>query len=176
MGPYAGQDIVRLAEKGELRPDDFVWRPGFDGWKPVHTIVGLAAPTSDPTPRAIDAAGPSPEVAVQEESAPQAAAGAKPSGAAMPAELEPTWKRAVAVWWLILWRSLLGGMLGGLAIGWVLGFVLGFAGVPQSQITIAAAIVGWIVGLVANVVAVQMALKKQYAEFRLALIPRNAQQ
>lgn len=75
MGPYAGQDIVRLAEKGELRPDDFVWRPGFDGWKPVHTIAGLAAPTSDPTTHAIDAAGPSPEGAVQEESAPQAAAG-----------------------------------------------------------------------------------------------------
>jgi predicted lipid-binding transport protein (Tim44 family) len=84
------------------------------------------------------------------------------------------WKRVIAVWWLILWRSFVGGILAGLGMGWVVGFVLGFAGIPQSQITITAAIIGWIAGVVVNLVAVQMALKKHYGEFRLAMVPHDA--
>jgi len=168
-GPYAGAEILRLAESGQLRADDLLWKPGLDGWKPLHAVAGLAAPPSD----MIDAASPSPDGAVQTGSTTQPSPGAAPE-ASMPRELELDWKRAGAVAWLILWRSFVGGIVAAFAVGFVAGFILAFAGFEQLEIRAITTVLGWIAGLVVLVLVVQMALKKHYGDFRLALIPRDA--
>lgn len=48
-GPYAGDEILRLAEAGTLRPNDLVWKPGFAGWRPLSAVSGLITPP--PAPR-----------------------------------------------------------------------------------------------------------------------------
>lgn len=49
FGPYAGDEILRLAEAGMLRADDLIWRPGLAGWRPLHAVSGLITPP--PAPR-----------------------------------------------------------------------------------------------------------------------------
>jgi hypothetical protein len=168
LGPYASNEILRLAETGQLRPDDLLWRPGLDGWKPVHTIPGFAAPHSD----AIATAGP--DAAVQMEDPTEPAVGAKPTEVTATAELKPTWRRIAAVAWLILWRSLVAGFLAGFAISFFGGFILEYAGYEQLEIRAITTILGWIAGLAVLVLVVPMALKKHYGEFRLAMVPHDA--
>jgi hypothetical protein len=87
-------------------------------------------------------------------------------------ELEITWGRVASVWWLLAWRTLVGAMLLGAAFGFLIGFVGALAGLPQDKITTLSSIVGGIIGLVWGFVVVRMALKKQYSDFRLVLVPR----
>jgi hypothetical protein len=94
-------------------------------------------------------------------------------------ELEITWKRVIRIAWLLLWRGAVGGAVIGAVIGGVVGFIIGFIdalmGVPRdvslSIIRISGAIVGSLVGLVWTCVVVRMALRKQFSDFRLALVP-----
>lgn len=46
-GPYSGPEILRLAELGKLLTSDLVWKPGFESWKPVHSISGLLKPPAN---------------------------------------------------------------------------------------------------------------------------------
>lgn len=166
LGPYAGEEFLRLAESGQLRADDLVWRPGFEGWKPVHAIAGLAAASPSESPSAAN-----PDAAVQTG---EPAVGAMPTEVTVPAELKPTWKRIAPVAWLILWRSFVGGFAAGFVISLVGGFILEYAGYEQLEIRAITTILGWIAGLAVLVLVVPMALKKHYAEFRLAMVPRDA--
>lgn len=165
-GPYAGAEILRLAESGQLRADDLLWKPGLDGWKPLHAIAGLAAPPSGTG----DAVYESPGGAAQTGSP----AGPAAADKSVPGELEPTWKRVVAVWWLILWRSFVAGFLVGFALSLVAGLILQMAGFEQLEIRAITTILGFIAGLAVLLPVVQMALKKHYQDFRIALIPRDA--
>lgn len=87
-------------------------------------------------------------------------------------ELEVTWGRVMSVWWLLAWRSGLGAVLIGAAVGFVIGLVGALAGVSTDTITVLSTIAGAVVGLVWAIVVVRMALRKQYGEFRLALVRR----
>src|SRR5215210_3804494 len=42
-GPIAEAELRRLAEAGELRPHDLVWREGMAQWQPAQDVPGLFA-------------------------------------------------------------------------------------------------------------------------------------
>jgi len=97
--------------------------------------------------------------------------------------VEITWSRGMSVWWLIFWRSLVGGTILAAIAGIIVGFIVGFVMTSSSQGgdlssvqqagAVAGQIVGCIVGLLWGVYVVRMALRKQYKEFRLALVPHT---
>ena len=37
-GPLADRELLLLAERGGLKTDDLLWRPGFASWKPVREV------------------------------------------------------------------------------------------------------------------------------------------
>ena len=48
-GPISKRDLSRLAEQGKLRPDDLIWKAGFEGWRLVSSIPGLLSPPVPPS-------------------------------------------------------------------------------------------------------------------------------
>lgn len=53
QGPVSADELKRLAEAGELQPDDLIWKDGMEDWRPASQLKGLfdgetAAPTSKP--------------------------------------------------------------------------------------------------------------------------------
>ena len=85
-------------------------------------------------------------------------------------ELEFTPKRLLKIWWAATWRgAILGGLagaLGGILMGLFVLFVLGWAD-PHH---LAGLVGGSMGGLPAGYVAIRSALRKEYREFRIALI------
>lgn len=85
LGPYAGEELLRLAEAGQLRRDDLIWRPGFAAWKPIYAVSGLLTPPSMPGPPS-SGVDPPPPPSLQQQSLPPepepASAGAKLAGVA----------------------------------------------------------------------------------------------
>jgi uncharacterized protein DUF4339 len=60
-GPLANRELLLLAERGGLKTDDLLWRPGFESWKPVREVCdgsGLlgSQPPSAPDSRRDDSA------------------------------------------------------------------------------------------------------------------------
>ncbi|MHC4796503.1 MAG: DUF4339 domain-containing protein, partial [Planctomycetota bacterium] len=59
MGPISSQELKQLAQTGELKPTDLVWKEGMDNWAPaqqVHTLFPQGAintPPPSPPPRPI---------------------------------------------------------------------------------------------------------------------------
>lgn len=47
-GPVSAKELNRLAETGEVRPDDLVWKEGMDEWVPANRIKGLNFPATPP--------------------------------------------------------------------------------------------------------------------------------
>jgi hypothetical protein len=37
-GPLADRELLLLAERGGLKTDDLLWRPGFESWRPVREV------------------------------------------------------------------------------------------------------------------------------------------
>ena len=99
-------------------------------------------------------------------------------------ELELTWERLLAMWWLFMWRGGIGGFLIGSVLGFIVGAitgvvyvsVAGHADVPaiQKAARIAALIVSLPSGLLWGVYVLRMMLKKQYRGFRIALVANAA--
>jgi membrane associated rhomboid family serine protease len=87
-------------------------------------------------------------------------------------ELEVTWPRVFAICWLMFWRGVVGALVIGAVIGFIIGFVGALAGL-RAHTALAAPIVGAIFGLIWWVYVVRMALRKHYADFRIALLPLN---
>lgn len=85
-------------------------------------------------------------------------------------EIQPSWKEAAAVAWLLVWR----GALGGFAIGFVLGLVVNlvmdfvFGMAPSTKLNMS---IGLVVGATWWLTVVRMALAKRYRSFRIALLP-----
>jgi uncharacterized protein DUF4339 len=56
-GPLADRELLLLAERGGLKTDDLLWRPGFDAWKPVREVcdagdlLGSQPPGATNSPR-----------------------------------------------------------------------------------------------------------------------------
>ena len=94
-------------------------------------------------------------------------------------ELEITWWRLVRIVWLIIWRATLGavvvGFSGGGNAGFVIGVIEGAMGASREEVIsaskVAGSVAGALVGLTCTLVAVRMALRKRYSDFRLALLP-----
>ena len=40
-GPLADRELLLLAQRGGLRTDDLLWKPGFDSWKSVHAVCDV---------------------------------------------------------------------------------------------------------------------------------------
>jgi uncharacterized protein DUF4339 len=40
-GPLGNRELLLLAERGELKQDDLLWRPGFSSWQPAREIGDL---------------------------------------------------------------------------------------------------------------------------------------
>ena len=52
-GPLADRELLLLAERGGLRTDDLLWRPGFTSWKSVQSVCGVNASNSIATPKSV---------------------------------------------------------------------------------------------------------------------------
>ena len=89
-------------------------------------------------------------------------------------ELEKTWGRILSIWWLLLWRGLLGGFMVGAAIGFVIGIVGSILGYPQASRLLVIQVIAAPAGLAWGLFVIRMALNKPYRDFRIALLPRNA--
>ena len=86
-------------------------------------------------------------------------------------ELDITWGRVIRVWWLIAWRGVLGAFLFGASFGFIVG-VVGAVTRTTGPVTAAiAGVGGGLIGVLWAIMVVRMALRKQYGEFRLALVP-----
>lgn len=44
------RELRLLAELGKLQPNDLLWKPGFDGWRTVHSVPGILNPLRCPEP------------------------------------------------------------------------------------------------------------------------------
>ncbi len=86
-------------------------------------------------------------------------------------ELDPTWGRVMSVWWLLAWRTMVGAVLLGGAVVFVFGAITALADWPADKIQSVSAVLGGVIGALWGIVVVRMALKKQYGDFRIALVP-----
>jgi hypothetical protein len=64
FGPVSTAELKQLAQSGNLRPDDLVWREGLEGWIPAKKVKGLfeengQTPPVVAKPVAVSAAAPS---------------------------------------------------------------------------------------------------------------------
>ncbi len=88
-------------------------------------------------------------------------------------DLEATWGRMLAVWWLIIWRAAVIGTVSVLVVGWALGFLMGAMGLDLRTIDLVGQIAALAIYALAVLVTLRMALKKRYGDFRIALVPRE---
>ena len=51
-GPVSAKELQRLAESGELRADDLVWKEGMDEWVPANRLKGMTFSAPSPEPSA----------------------------------------------------------------------------------------------------------------------------
>ena len=86
-------------------------------------------------------------------------------------ELNPTWGRVMSVWWLLAWRTMVGAVLLGALTGGVFSVFAALADWPADKIQSVSAVLGGVIGALWGIVVVRMALKKQYGDFRIALVP-----
>jgi hypothetical protein len=82
-------------------------------------------------------------------------------------EFEATWGRVLEVWWSLVWRGVTVGIVAGIAAD----FVLGFVGLPDYG-----RYVGTLTGFFGGIWAVRTAIRTQYSDFRIVLVPQDKQQ
>jgi hypothetical protein len=82
-GPVRSRELLELAQSGELKPDDLVWKQGQKDWKPAHKVKGLFV-------EAEEEASPSPP---QDE--PKLGEAAKELLAALTVQTKKTGKKAI---------------------------------------------------------------------------------
>ena len=63
-GPFTNEQLRAFAEQGEVKPDDQVWRPGFEDWQRAGDVPGLLRPperpSSPPPPPVLQESSPAP--------------------------------------------------------------------------------------------------------------------
>jgi hypothetical protein len=85
-------------------------------------------------------------------------------------EVEASWGRVLAICWLIFWRAFVGAFVMGFAVGLVIGTVGAISGFRDASSSVSA-VGGTIIGFGWFLFVVRMALRKRYADFRIALVP-----
>lgn len=88
-------------------------------------------------------------------------------------ELKMTWERVARVWWLIAWRGLLGGWILAVVLAFLIGEAGGHLGFDFSTVAAIATTLSSLAGLTWGLLVVKMALKKNYSDFRLALVAKS---
>lgn len=83
-----------------------------------------------------------------------------------------TWMRAIKVWWSLTWRILLFGFFGGFLIGLILGFILAIMRIDAKTITAICRIAGMVIGIPIGIFVIKIILKKEFSDFRIALIEK----
>jgi len=86
---------------------------------------------------------------------------------------ELTWTRAFKVWWSLVWRGMLFGFLAGGIAGAIIGFIMGGLGVNPDIIATSTRIAGMIIGIPIGIAVTKIVLKKQYSDFRIALVKKE---
>lgn len=54
QGPVAQEVIEGMIGKGELKPEDFVWKKGFENWKKIKEVSELQKKVEEPQPPVIE--------------------------------------------------------------------------------------------------------------------------
>jgi hypothetical protein len=75
-GPFTDTQLRAYAEKGDLKPDDQVWRPGFENWQRAGDVPGLLQPPKivrPPPPRPAPPPPPLQNPSREKQAAPQGA-------------------------------------------------------------------------------------------------------
>ena len=85
-------------------------------------------------------------------------------------ELPVTWKRVFKVWWLLLWRTFVFSLLGGGLFGAITGIIGSLMGMDDAFISGLATVVGYVVGNVVFLLMLNMAFRKRFKGFRLAMV------
>ncbi len=85
-------------------------------------------------------------------------------------ELEPSWGKTIAIWWLIAWRNVVGSLVIGVVIGAMFGVAAYFAGVPVAMMLLPIRVVAVVAAGIWTAVVIRMALRKKYRGFRIALV------
>lgn len=84
-------------------------------------------------------------------------------------EVPKTWVRIGAIIWVVVWRGVVGGAILGALGGLAVGIIAAVAGIPGPH-PMAAGLSGLALSIPWYFVVFRMALKKQYRDFRIALI------
>jgi hypothetical protein len=77
IGPMAPSEIKQLADAGQLKPDNLVWREGMEDWVPAEMVKGLFDQT-EPATAAPALPGSTPTTTVPESTVPAVAPVHKP--------------------------------------------------------------------------------------------------
>lgn len=85
-------------------------------------------------------------------------------------ELEVTWLRAAMVWWSIFWRSFVIAVAAATVAGFAIGVVLAATG-RSDLVETWGRVIGVVVAVPAGIWAVRIVLRKEYRQFRIALVP-----
>ncbi|MFZ0427463.1 MAG: hypothetical protein WAO20_05055 [Acidobacteriota bacterium] len=92
-------------------------------------------------------------------------------------KLAVTWDRTIIVWWALFWRQLIAGVVGlvvSAAVGTLLGLVFGAMKIHQLVASCTAFPLGLGIGLGLSIIPVKMVLGKEFGEFQLVLLKRDA--
>ncbi|MGB6426717.1 MAG: DUF4339 domain-containing protein [Methyloceanibacter sp.] len=72
FGPLTDRELAMLAERGGLKPEDLLWTPGFDTWRPAHSVADRQAAAKPTKPPSLSDAAHDVPAAAAAVSAPQA--------------------------------------------------------------------------------------------------------
>lgn len=59
-GPFTSEDLRKMAESGELKPSDLIWKQGLEQWVPASSAKNLFPAQIGPPPLPSEEAGPPP--------------------------------------------------------------------------------------------------------------------
>jgi hypothetical protein len=167
-GPFSDTQLRELIERGMVGPDTPVWSAGMSEWTRAGDVPGLLR----------NATGSAPFDQIAGRSHPSLAGGSSPRNEAtrdgMPG-LEVSLGRLLRIYWLFVWRSLLGSLVIGFVLGFIAGFVLGVFGAKTTQIQTVGGALGVIGGAIWSFFCLRMALTKKYRDFRIVLVPHEAE-
>jgi fumarate reductase subunit D len=160
VGPVSLADLEKRLFLVSNAKEVLVWRDGLANWVKAKNLPELTQHVIKPPPLPIrrGVAGTSEHRKAPEQSQ-------------YVQELEPTRQRAISVLWLLYSRGFIGAAIIGIAVHLIIGLIGGFAGVNEQAVEFTSAIVGTLFGFAWVIVVLQMALRKRYRDFRLALIP-----
>lgn len=151
VGPITLADLIAILSRVSTAQSVPVWRDGLPNWVEAKDVPELAPHVIKPPPLPIKPTTSATNQVAQ-----------KP---------ELTWQRAISVWWLLYWRGIIGAIVISTIVGLAIRLIGSLVGVNDEAIKFTSTVVGLLFGFVWVIVVVQMALRKHYRDFRLALIP-----